>query len=1180
MLGLRKLKLLAGLLSSAMVLSIVPANLANAIGSDTFISYEGQFPSTEKVYRSVEDYSYSAEVKTVSTWSGHANMEIKFTNTGSSTIHDWYFTFDYNYAIENPYNCYIVEQEENLYTIGNNDWNQDIRPGQSVTIGFTAASSNGSAITDKPSFYLLNTKTISLGSSDLSYRFEQYSDWGSGYNGALILTNNSGEKIRDWKITFSSNRPITQVDSASFTANSDGTYTISNDGNNQNIGNGQSYRIGIQGGAHDASVAFGLSDFSVSAKKLAYSLNDDKNNNGILDVLEIDYEGNIPVITTTPVDTVTPTPTVIDVTSPTPTPVPTDTDTPTPTDTPVPTVPIEDIDWDTDTDEDHIPDDYEAYFGTDMNDPDSDDDGVLDGYEILVELDPINPDTDGDGISDGDEDYDGDGLTNKVESSIGSNLASSDSDMDGLSDYEEVNTYKTSPIDWDTDDDEISDYDEVQLGLNPKQTDSNGNGIPDGEEKILQSKTVNLSDDEHPEGILSVTVEAAISGYIQTNTFMEDCYFDGCISSLVDGSVGVPVDIFTYGSFDEATVTFKYDESIVDNVDEDNLAICWIDYENGQIVPLNSTVNKTTHTVSATTTHFSQYVLMDLQQYADMWGRNIIYANQIQNKIEQKQHLDIILACQMSRNMTMDQREQAWTAIRKMTMDLKPGDRLTIVGFGETSNASGLLYAASGDDLASKNYILEQTIGDWDDGSGKSLGDHAAMDWVFYGAYRYFEEWLFNDEMRTRQLVVFTNGEDSIDADYANICANAGHFDINIVMVGNNSVSSFASVYTPTNGSAIQMSGSGVTPNRVPDILYGDFEGKTDPTKDSDVDANGNPDPDGIPDLIEDYPILTSYGYFVRTDPTNPDTDYDTLRDNEELTYQVYVKAYLGWIDNKTGLYIQGYRYDDFMANYGQTITNDLTCYVMISNPELPDSDFDDAGDAVDATPMKPNGKINYILVGKDKDGEDTLSSMVEPYVNAFKSQGEKVVVLEIYDGSEYSNKAKALMKSLSGSSFDYFPPCTLVKFTFRAIQFDLTASTLVDKKAYSYVDKMIIIAHGSSLALQFDPTYIRQDSDENDGAIGAQDVPGLNPICDIYLLDIQACNCGKMSSQFNTCIAYEFANKSQIKKVYAWTGKSSYFLNVNSSYNGAYVVYYQRQGKVESALVNPWKNYFAPLEY
>ena len=308
MLGLRKLKLLAGLLSSAMVLSIVPANLASTISASTFFSYEGQFPSIEKTYRSVEDNSYSAEVKTVSTWNGHANMEIKFTNTGSSTIHDWYFTFDYNYAIENPFNCYIVEQKDNLYTIGNNDWNQDIKPGQSVTIGFTATSSDGGEITDAPSFYLLNTKTVTLSSSDLTYTYEQYSDWGAGFNGALIITNNSGSSIRDWSMTFGSTRPITQIDSAVLTSNSDGTYTITNDGNNQNIGNGQNYRIGLQGGEHDTSVAFELTDLTVSAKKLAYALDDDTNGNGILDVLEIDVGGFItPTATPTPEETPVPT---------------------------------------------------------------------------------------------------------------------------------------------------------------------------------------------------------------------------------------------------------------------------------------------------------------------------------------------------------------------------------------------------------------------------------------------------------------------------------------------------------------------------------------------------------------------------------------------------------------------------------------------------------------------------------------------------------------------------------------------------------------------------------------------------------------------------------------------------------------------------------------------------------
>lgn len=41
-------------------------------------------------------------------------------------------------------------------------------------------------------------------SSDLSYRYEEYSDWTSGFVGALILKNNSSSTIRDWTITFNS----------------------------------------------------------------------------------------------------------------------------------------------------------------------------------------------------------------------------------------------------------------------------------------------------------------------------------------------------------------------------------------------------------------------------------------------------------------------------------------------------------------------------------------------------------------------------------------------------------------------------------------------------------------------------------------------------------------------------------------------------------------------------------------------------------------------------------------------------------------------------------------------------------------------------------------------------------------------------------------------------------------
>ena len=545
-----RLKRLLGLgISVSIVLSVMPLQvLADEI-------------SNQIRCRSIEDADYSVQENITASWDGYANIEIVFTNNGSDTIDDWYFTFDFLYEIENPYNCYIVEHEGNLYTVGNNDWNQDIKPGESVTIGFTAASTDGSQIEVMPSFYLLNTETVEFPADSVSLEYTEYSDWTDGFNGAVLFNNNSGSAIRDWSITFTANRPITEAYGSILTVNEDGTYTIENDGNTQNISDYGSYQMGLNGGAHDSSIPFEISDLSVKTRVLGLSLSDDNDDNGIPDVCETDYSGEVTVVTPTPTPTPTETPTVTEVPTVEPTitgvptiePTTTLTVTPTPTTIPEPTeVPTatptitgapDDLDFVTDTDEDLIPDDFEPFYGTDKNNPDTDSDGIPDGYELFACLDPIDQDTDDDGIFDGDEDSDGDGLTNLEEMNAGSNLMNSDSDLDGLTDYEELMIYGTSPIDYDTDDDGISDYDEVQMGLDPISADSDGDGTPDGEEKHLQTLTVELSDDSHPAGVVAVTIESEITGSIKENTTIEDCYFDGCISSLIDGSIGVPVDI-------------------------------------------------------------------------------------------------------------------------------------------------------------------------------------------------------------------------------------------------------------------------------------------------------------------------------------------------------------------------------------------------------------------------------------------------------------------------------------------------------------------------------------------------------------------------------------------------------------------------------------------------------------
>ena len=625
MLYSRNTKILVGLLCVGIILSGVPLDLSEKVYADETIIGEGDLHSAECSYRSVEDYEYVAEVSSTAQWPGHANIEITFNNTGDKTIHDWRFTFDYNYNIENPYNCNILEYEDNLYTIGNNDWNQDILPGESITIGFTAVSDDVGEIEEEPSFFLLNTKTISLPSSDLIWSFEQYSDWTTGFSGALILTNNSEKQIRDWSISFDSNRPIIQVDAALSSSNDDNFYSITNDGNNQNISVGQSYRIEVQGGDHDPSEEFVLTNYTVYAKALAYTLDEDSNDNGIADVLEIDYSGivtvtptatptSIPTATSTPVVTSTPvpteTPTVIPTSTPTatttPIPTPTITATPsasvTPTPTATPTGIPGDIDYEKDSDSDGLPDDLEDYYGTDKNNPDTDSDGVNDFYEFILSTDPLTSD------SNGTVDFDGDGLTNARESELGTNPTVQDTDLDGLSDGEEANMYGTDPVKYDTDDDGMSDYSEIYLGSSAT--------IPDSDVKRYQTLVFEPSEDSALTGVTKVTVSGYISGSMSENTTIKDIYGKDLHTSSIEALVGDPVNIETRGEFDSMNITFKYS----DGLNENNLRIMWYDEQNCEYVVLdNYSINKSRNTISVTTTHFSKYMLIDEEVWVNTW---------------------------------------------------------------------------------------------------------------------------------------------------------------------------------------------------------------------------------------------------------------------------------------------------------------------------------------------------------------------------------------------------------------------------------------------------------------------------------------------------------------------------------------------------------------------------------
>ncbi len=98
-------------------------------------------------------------------------------------------------------------------------------------------------------------------------------------------------------------------------------------------------------------------------------------------------------------------------------------------------------------------------------------------------------------------DNDHDGLTNKEEKELGTDPNNADTDGDGLSDGDEVLKYHTDPLKADTDGDGLSDGDEVmKYHTNPLKADTDGDGLSDGDE-VLKYHTDPLKVDTDGDGL-------------------------------------------------------------------------------------------------------------------------------------------------------------------------------------------------------------------------------------------------------------------------------------------------------------------------------------------------------------------------------------------------------------------------------------------------------------------------------------------------------------------------------------------------------------------------------------------------------------------------------------------------------------------------------------------------------
>lgn len=566
------------------------------------------------------------------------------------------------------------------------------------------------------------------------------------------------------------------------------------------------------------------------------------------------------------------------------------------------------VDRGQDSDGDGLPDYLETEIGTNPYAADSDGDGIEDAYEYLILLtDPMRTDTDGNGVWDGEEDFDEDGLNNKAEFQHGTDPFSKATDGDGLSDYNEIFMYHTNPIQKDSDADGLDDDDEFMLGFDPCNPDTDGNTILDGDEAVEQQKSIAIAESELPI-VTGVTVDMNISGNIEKVLDIENTYKQDLLSSDVVGLAGVPVDIHTDRSFQEAVITFHYDDTKLGEIPEKNLAVLWYDEANHwyEILDQDSVVNTELNTVSYKTTHFSTYMLVDKEEWYQAWKKDMNYRI---NQDGTTPNYDIAFVIDSSGSMRGTRIENAVTALKQFLHTLSGDDKRCLITFNNTAD----VLASFSDNPLTLLIGLDNIYASG--GTNVDSGLQSAI-----------QQFNTLDSENEKIIILLCDGEFRYNEITVSAIAGMG-IKIYAVNVGSTSADIHLKRMAQATGGEYYYCRS----SEEIETMFGEIQGETIGSIDT-ADTDG----DGLFDVYETVGFRLVNGRIITSDPNQKDTDGDGLTDYEE-TGIVYNMNYP---DELSAL--------RYIGN-GESIR---APYIMAySDPKKKDTDGDGLNDNVDPYP-------------------------------------------------------------------------------------------------------------------------------------------------------------------------------------------------------------------------------------
>ena len=359
-----------------------------------------------------------------------------------------------------------------------------------------------------------------------------------------------------------------------------------------------------------------------------------------------------------------------------------------------------------------------------------------------------------------------------------------------------------------------------------------------------------------------------------------------------------------------ATISFTYDPNELNDTDEDDLSVMWYDEENDwyHILDQESIVNKTDHTVSVTTTHFSKYMLVDSKKWYQKWKKQVEYQYRNTNGF----HFAFVV--DVSGSMQGDRINKAKEALNSFADQFTENDTKSLITFNTSAQICSYQYNTVAHFKQAVSSLVAN--GGTEVSEGLSLG---ASD--LYG----------RGNTKEKILILLCDGDVNDCSSVVNYCVDHNITIYAINVVGSDSAA--LQIITESTGGEYYNAQSASDIGRIMQHITVDID-KTDS------------DEDGLPDILEEQGMLTVNGRVFTSSPETKHSDNDGISDGEEMGVRY------------------GERLEDYVRVKYEYIGYGESAYCFYfdatSDPSETDSDSDNLSDKIDPYPLSYNTFYNY----------------------------------------------------------------------------------------------------------------------------------------------------------------------------------------------------------------------------